>query len=537
MSNELLFYSEELKKQLNPQAPENIVTVQRGLLLYRQDMVYRKVEDPEFIKATVQDVVPCDVVLDLTEPAESSCSCKQGPICRHQLAVFFSSFSAVSSVSEWISTWKNENKGLGKNVIQLQKAKELLQDDPALESSYQSWKEFMHDTFKKQVTYSLFQPSYTLTTKWDAYLQRVKAKMPLESEWRVLYLFITYFQTFLFTMNCLKKQDISNSARHFLEKEAQKLVENLYYIMNQQLTRISRPFAFDDFYKEIRKDMRQLLEEEGSLSHDCLDLYRAIWTTLLKEKTWRKEEYALLNAALEKVKSTDKYGDATRSVTVATLHLSLLTGQDDQVNTLLKEMKPSDYPLLNYWVRSLDDDKSAPFIVFVMNNIQKYLEEATNYYKRKEFVTFFCPFVKRYCFKTKNLDSFEKFCEASLPYSFVYYSNYLLDIGKHKKWVELYIYGKIEFEYISSEEIKIVLNSDPALLLPLFTSIVNEKIENKNRQSYRVAVRYLKKIRSIYKKQKNLEQWERYIDKVQNSNKRLRAFQEELKRGKLIHVE
>lgn len=139
--------------------------------------------------------------------------------------------------------------------------------------------------------------------------------------------------------------------------------------------------------------------------------------------------------------------------------------------------------------------------------------------------------------KTQKLDTFEKYCEACLPYSFVYYSSYLLDVGKHKKWVELYLYSNIELDYISSEELKMVQQNDPTLLLPLFINIVNEKIENKNRQSYRAAVRYLKKIRTIYKKQKKLEQWERYLDKIQSSNKRLRAFQEELKRGKLIDAE
>jgi hypothetical protein len=50
-------------------------------------------------------------------------------------------------------------------------------------------------------------------------------------------------------------------------------------------------------------------------------------------------------------------------------------------------------------------------------------------------------------------------------------------------------------------------------------------------------VRYLKKARTLYKKIKNETQFEIYLEKLSHEHRRLRAFQEELKRGKLIHAE
>lgn len=529
MLNKLQFFSDELQKLVQSHIPEDVVSVQRGLLLYRQNMVYRKNEETDYISATVQDVIPCQVVLNLQFPINSSCSCKQDSICRHKLAVFFSSYATVASVSEWIQSWKNAGSApIQVSSLQLQKAKELLNEEQTIENTYDSWKTFMEDTFTKQISSNLLQPSYSLTTKWDVYIQRIKAKMPLETEWKLLYLFIMYFHTFRLTINSLQSSQISGNARHFLQQQLNDTLENMHYLM-EQLTRISRPFAFDSFFLGIRQDLNELLHEENPYYYETINVYRSVWTHILKEKTWRRDELDHLQKQLT--------GQASVIIVIATIHLSLLTDHDEQVESLLHTLQPQDYPLINYWLRYTDEQKSAPFILFIAKNISRFFECEPNYYRRKEFVSFFIPYMKKYFLRVHKMEVFEKFCETCLPYSFIYYSSYLLQCSKHRKWVELYLYSDIELDYISSEDIKAVQQSNPKLLLPLFMSIVNNKIENKNRQSYRAAVRYLKKIRTIYKKDKNLEQWERYIDKIQHKYRRLRAFQEELKRGKLIHAE
>ncbi|MFS0783805.1 SWIM zinc finger family protein [Bacillus sp. 1P06AnD] len=536
MSNALLFFSGELQKQLQPQKPEDVVNVQRGLLLYRQDMVYQCTENESVITATVQDVTPCKVTLDLTFPDNSQCSCNQQIFCRHQMAVFFTAYSKIRSVSEWITVWKSGTKQVSVQTMQLQKAKELLRDEKPLELTYESWKEFMGDMYKKHIVYHLSQSTYNLTTKWDQYIQRVKAKMPLESEWKLLFTFMLYFQTFLLTMQTLKKEEkLGYTTTQFLKREAADLEEQVHYTA-EQLTKSSRPFAFDAFYKGIRNDMAALLEPEPELDGSSIDIYRTIWTHILKEKTWRKAALDELNEALQQ-KQTNVQDNNFDCKPIAAIHLALLLDEDKMVTSMLEELQPKNYPLLAYWVRQFDEQKTTPFILFIMGHVHDYYDVAPNIYRRKEFVQFFIPHIRRYCQRVKRMELFEKFCEQTLPYSFVPFSHYLLDQEKYKKWVELYLFSNVELEYISTEELNIVTKHEPALLLPIFTSVVQEKIESKNRQSYKAAVRYLKKIRSIYKKEKQMDVWDRYIAKIQSSHTRLRAFQEELKRGKLIHVD
>ncbi len=529
MSDALLLFGEELQNLVDPQTPEDIVAVQRGLLLYRQNMAHQQKEGEDCITATVQDVVPCQVKLDLARPSNSDCSCKQSRFCRHQLAVFFTSYSGTASVSDWIQTWKNgkTSSPLRSNIVHLQKAKELFEEEKPVENTYESWKAYMEDTYLRQVEYALHQGTYTLSSKWDVYFQRVKAKMPLKAEWKLLYLFVGYFQTYLFLLRSLKQKDISPFARNFLEEEASELINNMFYTM-EQLTRTTRPFAFDTFYKNIRDDLADLLEDQA-LPSASTDVYRAIWTQLLKEKTWRKAELEQLNGKIA--------ASPAKSLLAASIHLSFLLEDEKAVTELLNRLDSKDYPLLTYWVRYFDEQKAAPFLRYAIEHISAYMNYAENHYQRKEMIQFLLPYVRKYCINNRKYDTFEKFCEMCLPYSFVYYSHYLLDSEKFRKWVELYIYNSVEIEYIAKDEIKLVQDHDPALLLPLYTSMVSEKIAAKNRQGYRVAVRYLKKIRTIYKKLKKQELWERYINQVQSANTRLRAFQEELKRGKLIDAE
>lgn len=530
MSEHLLSFSQQLLNSINPKLPEDVVAVQRGLLLYRQSMVYQLKHEPNRINASVQDVIPCEVELHLQQPTDSSCSCLQGTFCRHQLATFFTAYADIGSVSDWIQSWKNAQQGgaISSQSLQLQKAKELLLSDKPLERDYASWKAFIEETFTIQIDYSLNQSSYTLTTKWDVYLQRLKAKMPLEAPWKMLFLFVCYFQSYLLILRKLKKKNNSTTAKRFLEEEAFELIENMFYLM-EQLTRISRPFAFDEFYNDIRQDLAELLEEQHVLEQSPIDVYRAIWTHLLKEKTWRKEEMQSLEMQIT--------SSPNETLLIASIHLSFLSGNIDAVTKRLQDVQPKDYHLLTYWIRQFDEQKAAPFLQFVIEHIERYIDLTENPYRKKEFIQFFLPPVRRYCLNQKRFDVFERFCEACLPYSFVYYSHYLLDMQKYRKWVELCIHSNVEVEYLSKDELKLIQENEPTLLLPLYTNAVNEKIEGKNRQSYRGAVRYLKKIRTIYKKEKKMEQWERYIDHIQSANTRLRAFQEELKRGKLIHAE
>lgn len=87
---------------------------------------------------------------------------------------------------------------------------------------------------------------------------------------------------------------------------------------------------------------------------------------------------------------------------------------------------------------------------------------------------------------------------------------------------------------IDRGDLRYLESLDPAVLIPLYHQWAARLIEEKGRKSYQEAVRLLKKLRNIYRKQKRKREWETFISRLASYYPRLRAFQEELRKGKLI---
>jgi hypothetical protein len=89
----LKFLSEEMRTRLQPDSEEDAKLVQKGMLLYRQGLVNQLKFESDQVYATVQDVTPVKVRLDLTFFDTSNCGCPNFGICRHRLAVFFAAYA------------------------------------------------------------------------------------------------------------------------------------------------------------------------------------------------------------------------------------------------------------------------------------------------------------------------------------------------------------------------------------------------------------------------------------------------------------
>ncbi|WP_285767888.1 SWIM zinc finger family protein [Peribacillus sp. SI8-4] len=540
MERELLLVGERLAEFLEAGNPDDSDVVNQGLHLYRQGLVEIKEEVADTIAAEVQDVTRHKARLNLIFPQEGSCTCESRFICRHQLAVFFSAYSEHASVSDWLAEWKAPKMESASQALQqVKRASELLkqaeENSIILDKSYPSWKRFVEVTFSDHVEPHIGEPNYMIENHIQTYFKRLSSKAPMEREWKLLYQFVTKFCTLQLTLRMIQLHKSQTQTIRVFYALAVDLAEELHETV-QPLSRQARPFAFDPFVFSIKEDVAKLLDGGFGLEYEKIDLYREIWSYLFSNSSWRREE-------LERIKADipDKYMGTTErtSYTLAAIHLSLLENQDSQAIGLLHELKKDACPYIFYWLNLLaesDRSRSIPFIEFIIANVQEFLAELSDYYQRVDFVRTFTTLVSSCCFKLKRTDLLEKFYRATLPHSYWNYANFLFEQGQYKKWVEMHIYSEISIDLISSESIKEVVSKEPELILPLYYHAVQEKVSLKNRPAYKQAVRYLKKMRTIYKKTKKEDSFERYILYVADSTKRLRAFQEELKRGKLIDV-
>jgi hypothetical protein len=121
-----------------------------------------------------------------------------------------------------------------------------------------------------------------------------------------------------------------------------------------------------------------------------------------------------------------------------------------------------------------------------------------------------------------------------LPYSSPIYQEKLLTHNKWRQWMDYQLStGKepLDFRVAVLQPIE---KYAPELLLPFYHQAVERYILHKNRDSYKAAVKLLKRLSKLYKKMKQEARWEEFITTFAGRHSRLRALQEELRRGKLI---
>ncbi|WP_017814938.1 hypothetical protein [Paenibacillus shenyangensis] len=124
--------------------------------------------------------------------------------------------------------------------------------------------------------------------------------------------------------------------------------------------------------------------------------------------------------------------------------------------------------------------------------------------------------------------------ESLLPLGGRLYEDKLLEYGKWQQWMDYQLSsGKDPASYKVTELKPLEMNA-PEMLLPFYHQAVERHMAHKNRDGYKAAVRLLKRLSKLYKKLKQEERWEQFIEQFTGRHSRLRALQEELRKGKLI---
>ena len=92
--------------------------------------------------------------------------------------------------------------------------------------------------------------------------------------------------------------------------------------------------------------------------------------------------------------------------------------------------------------------------------------------------------------------------ESLLPYSSRHLGSLLLDSGRYKEWVELVHWIDFSPEELHIAGFKQLIDKRPDFAVPLLHQWIEQLIAQRQRDSYRKAVRYLKKLKKIYTQSK-----------------------------------
>ncbi|WP_223066066.1 SWIM zinc finger family protein [Paenibacillus caui] len=121
-----------------------------------------------------------------------------------------------------------------------------------------------------------------------------------------------------------------------------------------------------------------------------------------------------------------------------------------------------------------------------------------------------------------------------LPSAGRYYERKLAAHGKWQEWMDYQLSAGTEPLDYRAKDLQIVEKEAPELLLPFYHQAVERYVTQKNRDSYKAAVKLLKRLSKLYKKMKRQARWEQFLSEFTSRHSRLRALQEELRKGKLI---
>lgn len=123
---------------------------------------------------------------------------------------------------------------------------------------------------------------------------------------------------------------------------------------------------------------------------------------------------------------------------------------------------------------------------------------------------------------------------SMLPYSRPAYEDAMHSRGQWRRWIDFQLSTGTEPLEFRVAVLQPIEKDAPELLLPFYHQAVERYIGHKNRDGYKAAVKLLKRLSKIYKKLKQEAHWEQFITTLAVRNSRLRALQEELRKGKLI---
>ena len=538
MKETLLYYADVLSHKLDPNVREDQAAVRAGYSLYQQGMVSPVMMDEPIITGRVQDLTPQEALLNLDTFDSHSCTCGSPSFCRHRTALFFHAYAEIASASDWVFGW-NARKKTAESVLAalpVQPARKILEAGPA-ENDYEAWRTLIQTSFQTMIIEQWDSSPYIMEGHVRKYMQYIDSRKPLDRSWRTFYQFSADFMTLRSILDLLRvQQQYPQSIRIFYSIAADLFDDLLRRVL--LLSKQARPFSSDSIIEGIRRDSESLLDGDEDLAYEKMELYRHIWTYLLTQHAARKEEAERISSFLE---SDSLSKEEETAFLIASIHHALLDEQDQSAAGLLRRLKTSDVPYLFYWLEMFSDAetpaRALPYAEFTNKHIKAYITSISDYYQSMDFVRTFSKEMAACCLKLKRTDMLDKFYRETLPYSYWNYASLLLEQGQYKKWVELQIFSGITIDTIGQDKLKIVAAEDPELLLPLYHQAVQQTISLKNRPAYKQAIRYMKKMRTLYKKLKQEPEFEEYINYISASTKRLRAFQEELQRGKLIHVQ
>lgn len=496
-------------------------SIKRGFEYYRKGRIINIDCTPSKIKALVHGNYDYLVSINLNDFHLSRCSCPVNSNCKHMAAVFFY-VSAIYEepkkiyqelLSEQLSEATRPSKAIVSNSSQIV--------PPEHTGSVLQWQDY----FEK--TYQFWSKSYYHNYNYSFYLIFLDNLTQTVNQWPTPEKDLFLFHGYLFTMHKMERFYSSSTHYYYKMNSYQNESNDFFKLLIAAASKFRQAAIitnYSGYFQAALDTLRTISMQDGNIHFEWLYIYRILWTKCFNNKLLIARE----NVELKKLNEKTNTPMAKQNIIWAMAHFQLMAGQDQLAKKTLAQIRLKTNNLL-FYLQFFAQNKQWERMEQWLQWLVPQMDNAT-----AEEISAVCEYWLELAEQRHDYTDVLTQLKCWLPKSSGMYEKSLIVSKQYKTWVHFHIYNQSLPTDIGRDEIKQVESFDTALLLPLYHQFAYRLIQHKTRNSYKMAVRSLKKLRTYYKKLKRSEEWEQYIIGLTNQYKRLRALQEELRKGKLI---
>lgn len=519
------------------------VILKRGLDYYERGLVENVKASGETVTANVQGTESYAVVIDKDWFAlASSCSCPYESLCKHVAAVFFALYADYGDPAQLLAehgTVSRERAGEAFNhdvFLSLTEDQALTQWDAYLEYR-------LADVVDKRTAYD---------RDWSRREKRILRRIdelrlavyPWSASQRLVYVIFAQVVAIRKVLNCLLDSEPGRGSWDFPNEPAfglagaltSHLADYVASIEPDELSQIA-PQRVD----ELVLFLRSFLTSTPEHTLIPIQVYQLIWESLLQHATSAIAEaeswFASVTAnqgpgVLEGSPGERMPMELSLNETRALTILFVFGGDDLRAQNLLAMSPRVDWEHVATIPASLLRlDAVRRAIVWL-----RWLEARGNErgqergHERGNIHFLGEQWLQVGMASEADQDEAVAFIRRHRREHVFLYDQALLAFGHFRTWAEGQLLEGTFPSQLPQNGLRL-LEKEDSYLLPIYHQAVERMVAQKNRTAYGHAVRWLKKLRSYYKKQKRVDEWQSFVRRFKAKYSRLRALQEELQRA------
>ncbi|MEK3935770.1 hypothetical protein MKY41_10635 [Sporosarcina sp. FSL W7-1349] len=511
---EIETFLDEIKHALRPDIPGEAQVIRRATSHVRRNAVgpYRFTATPGEITAIIkEEPEPQEVLLSFPN-MEATCTCDEPSWCSHRIAVVFHLFSQFHSITDWLHEWREMETA--------QMALSVFDRTP------DAWIQVLSRLTAPLRHIELNENPGVFIHESNLIEQKMKPLSPFEWEWKPL--FELYYRLHLldaawpYVSGHLKGDNLSFHygkwyVKNWLTEQMEKLQDSVHSIGSKP-----KLFEADVFHERLKEMVRAFALFNEGLLDERFYVYRLFWQGLFVETASREAEVTILQ----------NYDTDESRMFTALFHL--LQGRQDKLEQAVAHMETAQVPIWLPLADLAEGEEEIDSLTVIMQallpHLGDFVSNADGYAYNSSFIRHLDGLLETADFPDADREAlFLQYGMAGVDI----YADFLVESNRFAEWAALMHRFRVTYEEAEVGGLKIALAEDPATVLPLLHTYAMQLINEKNRHSYRSAVRIFKKMKAGSKKSGKVEFWNRYIDTVREKYRRLRALMEEMEKGNL----